>query len=71
MSSSFKDRYALAWPLEVQEEMEDIDFDSQVHNLVLKFWMIILNYWNCCSLQLFVDVCFEFFILYLDESWNI
>ena len=30
MSSSFKNRYALEWPVAEKPEMEEIDFDSQV-----------------------------------------
>ena len=36
MSSSFKDRYKLDWPVpeNVEVEVEEIDFDSQVYKLV-------------------------------------
>lgn len=30
LSSSFKNRYALEWPVAEKVEMEEIDFDSQV-----------------------------------------
>jgi len=40
MTSSFKDRYKLDWPMpeNVEVEAEEIDFDSQVYELVILFY---------------------------------
>ena len=39
-SVSFKDRYKLDWPMpeNVEVEVEEIDFDSQVYELVILFY---------------------------------
>jgi hypothetical protein len=42
LSSSFQNRYSLKWPAVEQEEVEDIDFDSQVKCFFIVFHFLVV-----------------------------